>query len=104
MRNLTGRKLAENLVEGRVYVFGFAERIPVEKFKAEDFTAGPYVGRVLMKHPSGYPAVLMESMIPTTYPWRVEFPGCNKYFRTRKEALQFCRNEKLLLAHSGEPA
>ena len=103
MKKINAFDLIEEASVLNVGVFGFAKSIPLKQFKAEDFSAGPYVGRVLMRHPDGGPVVLMEAMSPMPYPWCVMYRSDAQYFMAKKQALDYCHNRRYTFADTGMP-
>jgi hypothetical protein len=103
MEKVTAFDLIKEAPVLKVGVFGFAKSIPLKQFKAEDFSAGPYVGRVLMRHPDGGPVVLMEAMSPVPYPWCVMHRSDVQYFKAKKQALDYCRGKRYTFTDSGMP-
>ena len=74
----------------QIKLFGIAGDIPMEAMNADDFTDDKHTGRVLMRHPSGMVAVLMQRKELVPYPWRIAYGFTELYFKTRKEALDYC--------------
>ncbi len=74
----------------QIRIFGIAGGIPLESMDADDFTDDKYTGRTLMRHPGGMMAVLMQSKEIVPYPWRIVYGFTALYFKTRKEALDYC--------------
>ena len=74
----------------QIKLFGVAGDIPLEHLKAEDFTDDKYTGRLVMRHPNGMPAILMDSKKPVPYPWKIVYGCTSLHFQTRKEAMDYC--------------
>ena len=71
-------------------IIGIAGDIPLESMEADDFTDDKYTGKILLRHPCGQPAVLMQSKEIVPCPWRLVYGATTLYFKTRKEALGYC--------------
>lgn len=74
----------------QIKMFGIAGDIPFESLDADDFTDDKYTGKVLMRHPSGRVAVLMQRKEVGPYPWRIAYGFTVLHFQTRQEALDYC--------------
>ena len=86
----------------KIRFFGIAGGIPMESMDADDFTDDKYIGRILMRHPGGKVAVLMESRKLTPFPWRVVYGSTVLHFETRKDALDYCHERFYTYAKTRE--